>query len=84
MVLSSLGKMGLTAPGYYITRLGREPRRHLLYFVMGVGVALTATLETCKRESGGVHLASKYNAGVGVWGGLARCWLNDTMDLPRA
>lgn len=33
----------------------------------GWGVALTATLETCKRKSGGVHLASKYNAWTGVW-----------------
>lgn len=70
LVLSPLGKDGLAAPGCYITRLGRGPRRHLLYFVMGVGVALTATLETCKRESGGCSFSIKIQCLDGSLGWL--------------
>lgn len=72
LVLSPLGKDGAPSPGCYVTRLGKGPRRHFLYFIMGLGLALTATLEICKRE-GGLHLASKYKARAGVWGGLKRC-----------
>lgn len=66
-------RMGLIAPGCYVTRLGKGPGRYFLYFIMGMGVALTTTLEICKRERGGVRLASKYKGWTGVLGGLKRC-----------
>jgi hypothetical protein len=52
-------RMGLVAPGCYVTRLGKGPGRHFLYPSMGMAPTTTQDLQ---NGGGGFHLASEYKA----------------------